>query len=222
MLKKTIKYHDLDGKPIEEDFYFNFTKGELVEMQFYGKDGLTAHLTKIMESGDQGEIIKSFRDIIKASLGRRVDNVRFEKSEQIWLEFSQSEAYSELIVELLSNANSCADFIKGVVPAEISGRVDVNEAINKMKVVDIAVGPNGPGEILSVTPVEEKPMAPGSVTEKLPDGTTGGRPKTLREYTDAELMEMDYNQFVRMLNAEKGNVPQNALIVAMNRMNDGK
>lgn len=218
MLKKTIKFHDLDGKPLEEDFYFNFTKGELVELQFHGRDGLEAHLRRILATSDQGQIIKMFREIISKSVGRRgEDNRRFEKSEQISDEFMQTEAYSELLVELLGNANACAEFIKGVVPAEIAGRVDIDAAMKSgMKLEDFGPNLTGMGEIVSVTPVEDKPSGEFVVA------AAPTREPTLREYTDQELTEMDYNKFIRLIQDEKGNVPQNAVVIAMNRMNEGK
>ena len=33
MVKKTIKYSDYNGNEIEEDFYFNLSKVELLEME---------------------------------------------------------------------------------------------------------------------------------------------------------------------------------------------
>ena len=41
MLKKTITYTDYNGNERTEDFYFNLTKAEVVEMEMSTSGGLT-------------------------------------------------------------------------------------------------------------------------------------------------------------------------------------
>lgn len=40
MYKKTITYLDYNGEEIKEDFYFNLTKAEILEMQLEKEGGL--------------------------------------------------------------------------------------------------------------------------------------------------------------------------------------
>jgi len=120
MLKKTITYEDLDGNPITEDFYFNLSKAELAEMELAVQGGLSEHLQKIVKSQDGGEIIATFKKIIGDSIGRRSeDGKRFIKSEEIKQEFFQSDAYSALFMDLVTDADAAANFVNGIMPKDM-------------------------------------------------------------------------------------------------------
>lgn len=121
MLKKTITYSDLDGNPVTEDFYFNLSKAEIAELEIRHDGGFTAHLQKIIDSADGGAIIDTFKNIIRSSVGRRSeDGRRFVKSEEITNEFLQTDAYSELFMELVTDAEAAGRFVEGIVPADLS------------------------------------------------------------------------------------------------------
>jgi hypothetical protein len=120
MLKKSIKYTDYDGNVREEDFYFNMTKAELIEMQVGTAGGLEKKLRKIVASQDGGEIMAVFKDIITRAYGEKSDDgKRFVKSKELSDGFFQTEAYSELFMELTTDADKAAIFIKGVLPADL-------------------------------------------------------------------------------------------------------
>lgn len=120
MLKKTITFNDLDGNAVTEDFYFNLNKAELTEMELRQKDGLSGHLQKVIEADDRGKLIDVFKEIIKLSVGKRSeDGRRFIKNEDVLNDFMQSEAYSELFMELATEADAAVAFITAVVPADL-------------------------------------------------------------------------------------------------------
>lgn len=120
MLKKTIKYVDYNGVERTEDFYFNLSKAELTEMQLETEGGFDAYIRKIINAKSTPALIKIFKDIILRSYGVKSDDgKRFIKSEELREEFSQTEAYSELFMELASDAKAASEFITGIVPAEI-------------------------------------------------------------------------------------------------------
>jgi hypothetical protein len=124
MLKKTIRYTDYNGKDVQEDFYFNLTKAELVELEAGTKGGLAESLQAIIDSGDNHEIIEHFKRIILASYGvKSEDGRRFIKTQELRDEFSQMEAYSELFIELATVNSAAVEFISGVVPASLSQEV---------------------------------------------------------------------------------------------------
>ena len=52
MYKKTITYTDYDGNERTEDFFFNLTKAELMEMDFSERGGLEKMIKKIIETKD--------------------------------------------------------------------------------------------------------------------------------------------------------------------------
>lgn len=116
MLKKTITYADYDGNMHTEDFYFNLSKSELIEMEYGIAGGLSKKLDTIAKSADPTQIIPMLKDIILRAYGKKSDDgKRFIKSAEISNDFYQTEAYSELIIELLSDENAAADFINNLV-----------------------------------------------------------------------------------------------------------
>lgn len=119
MLKKNIKYVDYDGNDRAEDFYFNLNKAEIVELELGTTGGLTKTLEKIVQEKDNKRIVEYFKDIILKAYGEKsADGRRFIKSQELRDSFEQTEAYSELFMELSSNAKAAADFISGIVPKE--------------------------------------------------------------------------------------------------------
>ena len=121
MLKKTITYIDYNGTERTEDFYFNLSKAEITEMEMGVKGGLTETITRIVAAQDSPAIIKIFKDLILKAYGvKSPDGKRFEKSEELSTEFAQTEAYSNLFMELAFDANKAAEFINGIVPADLA------------------------------------------------------------------------------------------------------
>lgn len=117
MLKKTIKYTDFDGNERNEDFYFNLTKAEVAEMEMTTEGGLSKMLEKIVATQDLKRIIEIFKDLILRSYGEKSpDGKRFIKSQELRDAFSQTEAYSELFMELATSSESSSAFINGIVP----------------------------------------------------------------------------------------------------------
>lgn len=123
MLKKTIKYEDFNGNEISEDFYFNLTEAELLEME--SKDGsMQAKLERIINTRDTSAIMGIFKEIIIAAYGVKSDDgKRFIKDEETVKYLTQSNAYSELYVSLLSNVDEAISFITGILPAKISKQI---------------------------------------------------------------------------------------------------
>lgn len=120
MLKKTITYTDYDGNERKEEFYFNFTKAELMEMEMSAKGGLKKTLEKIVAEEDGKKIVEMLKDIILKSYGEKsVDGKRFVKSKELCDAFSQTEAYSILFMELATNAEAATLFVNGIVPQNL-------------------------------------------------------------------------------------------------------
>jgi hypothetical protein len=117
VLKKTIKFNDLDGNEVEEVHYFHLNKAELVEMEMSHKGGLSETLQRIVAAEDGQGIIREFKSIILGAYGKRSeDGRRFVKNQQIRDEFESSEAYSALFMELITNTDSAIEFVNGVIP----------------------------------------------------------------------------------------------------------
>lgn len=115
MIKKTITYTDYDGNQRTEDYYFNLNKAEVIEMEFSIGGGLSKSMERMSQLRDTTKIVPLLKDIVLRSYGEKSgDGKHFVKSEEFSRAFEQSEAYSELMVELLSNADEAAKFISGI------------------------------------------------------------------------------------------------------------
>ena len=120
MLKKTITYNDYNGVERKEDFYFNLSKAEIMEMELSIPGGFAGMVEKIIASKDIPSIIKTFKELILKAYGEKsADGKRFVKSEDMSAAFSQTEAYSNLFMELATDDNSASAFINGLVPADM-------------------------------------------------------------------------------------------------------
>lgn len=118
MIKKTIKYTDYNGVEREEDFYFNLTKAEVTEMELTTEGGLAESIQKIVAAKNIPEIVKQFKYLVLKAYGEKSpDGKRFIKSEELSQAFAQTEAYSELFMELAQDADAAATFVNGIMPA---------------------------------------------------------------------------------------------------------
>ena len=121
MLKKTMTYTDFDGNERTEDFYFNLSQAEILEMELGVSGRMTQMITKIIAAQEGERIIKTFKDIILKAYGEKSpDGKRFIKSEELSTAFSQTDAYSQLFIELAMDANAAAAFVNGIIPANLS------------------------------------------------------------------------------------------------------
>lgn len=131
MLKKTIKFTDYDGNPREEDFYFNLTKAELSIMEMSHVGGFRKKMERIIKAQDGPALIEAFQDIIQTAYGVKSDDGRrFIKSSELFEEFKQTEAYSELIMELLGSEKGAAEFIAQVMPQDVVAEAAAEKAAN--------------------------------------------------------------------------------------------
>ena len=120
MIKKTISYTDIDGIAREEDFYFNFTKAELLELQVSRAGGFAESMEHMRESKDNQEILAVIKEIILKAYGERSNESRhFVKKPEHADAFSHTEAFSNLFMELFSDAAKAAVFFESLMPADV-------------------------------------------------------------------------------------------------------
>lgn len=120
MLKKTITYNDYNGVERTEDFYFNLSKAEIIEMELSVSGGLVETIKRIVDAKDTPAIVKLFKDLVFKAYGEKsLDGKRFMKSEELSIAFSQTEAYSQLFMELATNDKAASDFVNGIIPKDI-------------------------------------------------------------------------------------------------------
>ena len=121
MLKKTITYQDYNGIERTEDFYFNLTKAEIMEMEMGTEGGMADMISRIISAQDTPSIIKVFKDLLLKSYGEKSpDGKRFIKSKELSDSFAQTEAYSVLFMELATDSDAASNFINGIIPSDIA------------------------------------------------------------------------------------------------------
>ncbi len=117
MLKLTRTYNDYNGMSRTEDFYFNLTQAEVTEMELSVDGGLVERINRIVAAQDGKQIIAVFKDIILRAYGEKsADGKRFIKNQELRDAFAQTEAYSDLFMELATDAEAAARFINGIIP----------------------------------------------------------------------------------------------------------
>lgn len=121
MIKKTVTYTDYNEVERTENFYFNLSKAEVLEMEMSTAGGMAESIQKIIDAKDMPAIIRVFKDLVLKAYGVKSDDGRrFIKSKELSEEFSQTEAYSQIFMELATNADEAAKFVNGIVPADLA------------------------------------------------------------------------------------------------------
>lgn len=136
MLKKTIKFIDYDGNPRSEDHYFHLSMSELSELQYGSEGGLEGITRRIIDTNDQTELVRIFKDLILRSYGERIGDAKnFMKEDDdgrpLSRRFKQTAAYDALWMELIQNTNAAIDFVNGIVPKELSEKM--HEQLDKFR-----------------------------------------------------------------------------------------
>lgn len=125
MLKLTRTYDDYNGVSRTEDFYFNLTQAEITEMELSVDGGLVEMINRIVAAQDGKQIIALFKDIILRAYGEKSpDGRRFIKTQELRDSFAQTEAYSDLFMELATDSKAAADFVNGIIPAQKQNQLE--------------------------------------------------------------------------------------------------
>lgn len=129
MLKKKVTYTDYNGVERTEDFYFNLSKAEIAEMEMSTAGGFAEMIQKVIAAQDGPTIIKIFKDLVLKAYGEKSpDGKRFVKSEEIATAFTQTEAYSQIFMELATDAKAASEFVNGIIPNDM-----VEEVVKQQK-----------------------------------------------------------------------------------------
>lgn len=121
MLKERIKYVDFNGNEREEDFYFNISRPEVVDLQFSTPGGLRAHILRIIETEDTVKIYELFKEIVLKSYGEKTpDGKSFVKTDEhgrfLGESFQYHAAYEVLFSKLISSEDTMTNFINAITP----------------------------------------------------------------------------------------------------------
>ena len=210
MLKKSITYNNpFTDEQVMEEHYFHISKADLVQMEMeehgstYVKDGQTltgmqAKLQKIVDSQDGRAIMEELRDIIRRAYGKK-DGDRFLKSKEIWDNFAATEAYSQLIFDLCTNADAAAEFMNGIIPNNLEKiAAEVRVIAETETETEVPMGPRP----AVTSDRRSEPLdtqtgtdhAPGLTSPEAVDTTGLTNPITPRVLTQVEMEEMNADE----------------------------
>lgn len=142
MLKKTITYPSFDGETtITEDFYFNLTTTEAVELEASINGGWSAYYTKKIQDNEVGTIIGELKRLIGLSFGKRSEDGKyFEKSEELTRRFLQSNAYDKLFMEVVGDSSKAAEFLNSVMPKDLVEQMQKIQNAQALELEGMATG----------------------------------------------------------------------------------
>ena len=130
MIKKTAVYTDFNGNERTEDCYFHFSEPEILELETSTEGGFfTKTVNDIINAKDGLKLSILMKDLMLKAYGIKTpDGKRFIKSEEISKEFSQTQAFSTLFMELITNEQSAADFVNVLVPSSFAKIIKDNNS----------------------------------------------------------------------------------------------
>lgn len=125
MLRKKITYTDFNGDERTEEFCFYLSKADLIktEIRTSQAGGFKNIIQRMMDAKDYKAMVDLFDELIIRSYGKVSDDGRrLMKGEngEYAREFMETEAYTELVMELLSGDESkITEFIEGMLPQQV-------------------------------------------------------------------------------------------------------
>ena len=132
MIKKTMTYTDYNGIERTEDFYFHLNKAEIMRMEMSTAGGLAERIQRIVAAQDLPAIIAVFEELIQKSYGVKTpDGKGFTKKPEDLEAFIATEAYSDLFMELATDADAASKFVNGIIPAGLAKQIEENKTTTK-------------------------------------------------------------------------------------------
>lgn len=130
MIIKTVKYKGFDGEDIEEKVYLHLTKAEFMKLDLKYSDygGIINYMRKLLTDVKDGDtfmkpLVTMLETFILSAYGRKTDDGKFVKKINgvpLADEFETSEAYSQLLLDLLSEEGikDIEPLILGILPID--------------------------------------------------------------------------------------------------------
>lgn len=148
MIKKTITYEDFEGNPKTKDFYFHMNQVEFAKLNGEIPGGLEHRINEIIEDRDQDAMLRMIDLLVSRSYGRFDDDDEFTKIDRngrpLYEKFVNTDAYDKLIIELITGEKNITNFLSGIMPKEIQGKLEEEmkkqEAENKAKLAALPGG----------------------------------------------------------------------------------
>jgi hypothetical protein len=143
MIKKTIAYKDFNGNDQFDTFYFNINEAEAIELRFIHGDfqDTIKYLEGVQSSEDEDiqidanysrDLWNIFKEILEKSVGQKsADGKLFIKNDEIRAQFTQSNAMSQFLIELLSDTANAVEFVNGVITSSAASSAVTAPAVSE-------------------------------------------------------------------------------------------
>lgn len=129
MLKKEISYTDYNGEKQTDVCYFNMNKAELGRMQVKMDGKYLDYLKSLIEKKRIEALYDFFYNLVLDAYGEKSeDGKRFVKNASMRSDFENSVAFSEILIDIIGDADKMASFTRSILPADMvtaEGGVDV-------------------------------------------------------------------------------------------------
>lgn len=120
MIVMTETYVDFDGRQRTEEFRFHFNKAELMEMEMTTEGGFSTRVNRIVNANNHNDLLQIMKKFVLDAYGIKSDDGRrFMKTDEIRQSFVECPAYSQIFMRLATDDKAAAEFINGVVPADM-------------------------------------------------------------------------------------------------------
>lgn len=151
MIKKTINYIDIDGNKAQEDVYFHLYKSEAVKLVNEGFVDKAEKLQNtaanlISEKRDENdpayyavfcEYTTMIKELVNIGYGKRIvdeeGKSHFVKNDKLRMLFIGSDVYNALIDELTYDADEAAEFVQGMLPAEVLNKIKKEQELKQVQ-----------------------------------------------------------------------------------------
>lgn len=145
MLERTFTYEGFDGKIYTDTWGFYLSKADLIEINYGSWVGIDNLLKQLVQNKNGKEIVNIVKEVVLKSVGRpSVDGRRFIRNDETRQEFYETDGYSQLMSELLTEPNKVIDFLTAVIPKEMGEKlrqsIEEGEAEHQMQEVQNMAG----------------------------------------------------------------------------------
>lgn len=129
MIRKEISYVDYNGNNQKDVAYFHLSKAEIGKLQMRQNGTFIDRLQDLVARRKVEALYDFIYNLVLDSYGERdPEGRKFIKSEEMRTDFEQSIAFSEFLMDLLSDSDKLSTFVKDIIPRDLmtaAGEVDV-------------------------------------------------------------------------------------------------
>lgn len=128
MIKKTITFEDYNGDERTKDFYFHMNQVEFSKLNGEVPGGIEKRMQKVIEDRDEDGLLRIIDLLVSRGYGEFNDEDEFTKISRsgrpLFEKFVNTDAYDQLIIELIQNETNIVEFLRGMMPKKVQGRID--------------------------------------------------------------------------------------------------